>query len=104
MFQKQGYIDKINKNDMEQGLRDLRIGDLIFDPWYGFGLIIGLEAVNLFQSEIKFYDKQEQKFLLDMEQAYFLKRNIPILVKVSEMNPRDNDTRKIWSEEMYCIF
>ena len=89
---------------MEIGLRDLEIGDLLFDPWYGFGIILTLDKTNLFQSEVKFYDKEENKYLLDNEQSYFLKKNVEVLIRVSDMNPRDEDSRKIWMQEMYCIF
>ena len=103
MFRKQEYIDRVPKEDMEQGLRDLRTGDLLFDPWYGFGIIISMRDRDKGQCEVKFYDKHEQTFVLDDEQTYFLKRNIPILVTVSDMLPKDEDAKKRWNE-MYCIF
>jgi hypothetical protein len=103
MFQKQTYIDKISKEDMEEGLSNLKIGDLVFDPWYGFGIAVAIKNIQIKTWLIKFYDKHEQTFELDEDQTYFLKRNIPILLKVTDMPPKEPITMQTWNE-MYCIF
>lgn len=84
----------ISKEDMEQGLRELKIGDLLFDPWFGFGLILAVDSVQL-NCDIKFYDKREQKFSVEKEAALFLKRNINLLINAN--------TKEDW-KDMYCIF
>jgi hypothetical protein len=103
MFRKQEYIDSVPKEDMEQGLRELRVGDLLFDPWYGFGIILSISESQTRECKIKFYDSYEQEFALDDEQTYFLKRNIPKLIIVQTLSPKDTETKKHWNE-MYCIF
>ena len=103
MFRKQEYIDKISKDDMEQGLQDLHTGDLVFDPWYGFGIITSMQDREKLQCQVKFYDKHEQTFILDDEQTYFLKRNILSLIKATELSPVDKLAKEYWND-MYCIF
>lgn len=92
----------ISKEDMEQGLRELIRGDLLFDPWYGWGLLIAIDEIQL-QCHILFYGKEGQKFTVDKESALFLKNNITQLLRSYDLAENKEEARKYWSD-MYCIF
>lgn len=87
---------------MERELKELQRGDLLYDPWYGWGLLVAIDMVQL-QCQVIFYDKNEQKFMIDKEVALFLKRNINQLLKAFEATNDVEKARKYWSD-MYCIF
>jgi len=87
---------------MEEGLNNLSLGDLIFDPWFGFGVILELDK-SYQKSIVKFYDKQEDKIILNTDEVFFLKNNLRILLKISEHLDVSQDARKHWAD-MYCIF
>jgi len=103
MFRKQDYIDKISTEDMEEGLKNINIGDLLFDPWFGFGIVLSKLDRQRHECQVKFYDKEEEMFFLDDDQVYFLKRNLTSLLKICELPPKDEFAKQEWNE-MYCVF
>ena len=87
---------------MEQGLKKLKIGDLLFDPWYGFGLITAVDEMQL-ECHIKFYDKGNE-FPIDKEGALLLKNNVYFLINAADLSLDKESIRKKYWEQMYCIF
>jgi hypothetical protein len=98
------YTNRLPR-DMQEGLKSLAIGDLIYDPYYGYGVVLKKHDTNFENWEIIFHSDLKT-FYLDEDQVYFLKRNIYILIEAEDKEKKglDKKTIKEYWRDLYCIF
>jgi hypothetical protein len=88
---------------MQEGIKLLAVGDLVYDPYYGYGIIINKYNTNFENWQVIFSDTFKQ-FFIDEEQVYFLKRNIQLLVEEEENKKNGMAKNTDFWRELYSIF
>jgi hypothetical protein len=85
----QDYINTF-PDEFNQELKDISIGDLLYDPYYGFGVLC--EMIDTIDNNflIKFYHS-DNSFYIEGSQIVFLKKNLIIMQNVEKRKKQDKN-------------
>lgn len=103
MSRKKENTDVLLPAQILEGIKKLQVGDLLYDPWYGFGILVHKGNEQNFSCDVVFYEKSSQRFVLNFEHSYLLKYNVLLLKNATNREIIEDERKEYW-KKMFCIF